>query len=327
MADKMISLAVLETPAGLPRWPNALALGASLYVPATRPDLREVLAGQKLGGLRSLIVCTEDSVAESDLAFALENLRQALDGLGPAPTWRFLRVRNPAQLRLLGELEGHRLLDGVVLPKVCPESLPAWTQALEHHPGLPIMPVLENEVVFQPARLAQLADNLERLAHPLIAVRIGGNDILQRLGLRRPRRLTAYDTPLREAIVNVLAVMRPRNVAVAAPVFEHFGDTETLCREVELDVAHGLITKSAIHPDQVALIEAAYRPDADELAEARAIDAPGAPAVFGANGSMAEKATHSRWAGSVIARAAIYGTRPSGAEPIPAPWPRAVGTL
>jgi citrate lyase beta subunit len=312
MAESRTSLAAFETAcsARLPRWPNALALGASLYVPATRPDLREVLAGDKLGRLRSLIVCTEDSVAEGDLTFALENVRQALRGLEPSSTWRFLRVRSPQQLRMLGEIDGYELFDGLVLPKVCLETLPAYAQALELYPGLPVMPVVENEVVYQPTRLARLVDGLERLTSPMIAVRIGGNDILQRLGLRRPRRLTAYDTPLREAIVNVLAILRPRGIAVTAPVFEHFGDLETLRREVELDVAYGLTTKSAIHPDQVPVIEAAYRPSAGELLEAQGIDATASPAVFGKAGSMCEKATHLRWATQVIARAGIYGVRP-----------------
>jgi citrate lyase beta subunit len=38
------------------------ALGASLYMPATRPDLLAVVRGEKLPHLRSLVICLEDAV-------------------------------------------------------------------------------------------------------------------------------------------------------------------------------------------------------------------------------------------------------------------------
>ena len=41
---------------------SPLALGASLYVPATRPDLAAVAGGTKYPALRSVVVCTEDGV-------------------------------------------------------------------------------------------------------------------------------------------------------------------------------------------------------------------------------------------------------------------------
>lgn len=303
------------SPSVLRRLPDAVSLGASLYLPATRHDLRDLLRGTRLPGLRSLIVCTEDSVAEANVGFAAENIRQAILGLGPSSTYRFLRIRGPQQLRTFAEFAGFDLFDGIVLPKVDPDSLAAYARALERMPALPIMPIFESEIVFNMAKLARLADDLQRLPNSVIAIRIGGNDILQRLGLRRPRRMTAYETPLREAIVNVLAELRPRGFAVAAPVFEHFADLETLQREAEMDVAHGLTTKSAIHPCQVPVVEAAYRVRADELLEARKIVAPGASAVFGNVGSMCETATHQQWAAELIERAAVYGVRPDEPHP------------
>lgn len=74
-------------------------------------------------------------------------------------------------------------------------------------------------------------------------------------------------------------------------MFEHFTAMDVLLREVEQDIEHGLLNKTAIHPDQVAMIHSAYRPSAQELAEARALLSVEAPAVFGQNGSMCEPAT------------------------------------
>ena len=62
---------------------NLPALGASLYVPATHPDLAAIAAGNKLADVRSIIFCTEDAVNETDLGAALVNLAKSLDYLQP----------------------------------------------------------------------------------------------------------------------------------------------------------------------------------------------------------------------------------------------------
>ena len=49
-------------------------LGATLYMPATRSDLVEVVLDGKIPGLRSLVVCLEDAVSEHDVPLALQNL-------------------------------------------------------------------------------------------------------------------------------------------------------------------------------------------------------------------------------------------------------------
>lgn len=299
----------------------AAALGATLYVPADRSGLAEILDGRRFPGLRSAIVCLEDSVAEADLGRALDNLRQALarlaPGTAPGRMRRFLRPRSPENLSLVRTFGGFGLLDGLALPKVTLASLAHYARALEPLPEMPLLPILESEEVFSVAKLERIADRLERLPNPLLAVRVGGNDILNRLGMRRPRGTTAYETPLRDAIVHILAVFRPRGHAVAAPVYEHFADSATLRRETLQDVDHGLLTKSAIHPSQVPVIEKTYSPSPDELAEARQIVAAAAPAVFQLHGSMCEPATHRRWAAEVIARAAVFGLRPPAAAPVP----------
>ncbi|HEY0326079.1 MAG TPA: HpcH/HpaI aldolase/citrate lyase family protein, partial [Allosphingosinicella sp.] len=96
---------------------------------------------------------------------------------------------------------------------------------------------------------------------------------------------------------------------LSAPVFEHFDSPDVLRDEVEQDIEHGLLTKTAIHPAQIETIQSVYRVRATELAEAREILA-GDRGVFALTGSMCEPATHRRWAESVVKRAAIYGVRP-----------------
>jgi len=55
---------------------SALSLGATLYMPATRPDLWQVVNGEKYPELRSVVLCLEDAVVEHDVEFAKENLKK-----------------------------------------------------------------------------------------------------------------------------------------------------------------------------------------------------------------------------------------------------------
>jgi len=98
---------------------DATELGASLYLPATRPDLLEVVRGEKLSDVRSVIFCTEDAVNLADVEFAIDNLRAPVRALTCAShQMRFIRVRNPQVMRQVLDLPGIERLDGFVLPKV-----------------------------------------------------------------------------------------------------------------------------------------------------------------------------------------------------------------
>jgi citrate lyase beta subunit len=69
----------------------------------------------------------------------------------------------------------------------------------------------------------------------------------------------------------LVTAFAPFGFSLSAPVFEHFGNTDLSARGVEHDIEHGLLTKTAIHPAQIEIIQNAYRVGAHELAEARAI--------------------------------------------------------
>src|SRR3546814_20372796 len=106
----------------------------------------------------------------------------------------------------------------------------------------------------------------------------------------------------------------PSGFSVAAPVFEHFAAPEILRAEVEQDIEHGLLTKTAIHPDQISVIHSDYRPEINAMNEARAILSQEAPAVFGRNGSMCAPATHAPWAGIIIRLTHATGVQESAQQ-------------
>jgi len=284
-----------------------LQLGASLYTPATRHDLRALLAGQKYAGMRSVVACTEDAIHAGAVDRALCNLGDALRGLGAFGPLRFVRPRNPQVLADILALGVDQALDGVCLPKFDNDNIGDYLDVLSQAPRLTLMPIIETEVAFSVDGLLRLRSRLNTVRERVICLRIGGNDLLQLMGMRRPRNMTAYDTPLRQVIDNMILAFRPAEYDLAAPVYEHIDGAEILVREVALDVAHGLLAKTAIHPTQIALIEDAYAVPSQDAAMAQAVMAPDAAAVFRFEGAMAEPATHARWASRTLERARVYG--------------------
>ena len=299
---------------------DALALGASLYVPATHPDLVAVGRGQKFS-LRSLIYCTEDAVGYAELPYALHNLARALNTLsldGDAAPMRFVRVRNAEVMRHVLAMNTASL-HGLVLPKVTVESLAHYLGLLPPQSHLSLMLTLETQEVFSEASMTQLRETLlsPHIRRRILSLRIGGNDLLNLLSLRRERGVLLYDTPLSHVVDRLVTLFKPLGFNLSAPVYDAVNDPATLTKEVKLDLQHGLFGKTAIHPEQIPVIEACYKVSPQEWETAQAILEADAPAVFLRNGRLCEPSTHRKWAEQVTQRAAHYGLRatPLGAEP------------
>ena len=288
---------------------DATELGASLYLPATRLDLIEVVRGERLSEVRSVIFCTEDSVRLKDLPFAIENLRAPIRALTSAShQMRFIRVRNPEVMRKVLALPGIEKLDGFVLPKVTRSALSEYLKLLRGTGHL-IMPTLETKEVFDEREMIALRRAMDKdgVRERVLSLRIGGNDLLSIIGMRRPRGRTLYETSIGQVIARLVTTFKPSGFNLSAPVFEYLNDIETLQREVEEDLAHGLIGKTAIHPDQVPLIHACYRVHASDLEMASHILRDDAPAVFRMYDSMCEPATHRNWARNLCKSASCFG--------------------
>lgn len=290
---------------------KAVELGATLYIPVQHPRLAEVLAGAN-PDLRSVVICLEDSLHETEVGAAQEVFCAILRMLAVAPPKliAYARPRGTEMLEWMLAQPGIERLAGFVLPKITTTNLADWLARLDS-PQHGIMPTIESTEAFDRAAMVQMARALAPLAERVHAVRIGGNDILNTLGVRRSRERTAYDTPLGLAIATMASVFLPEGLALSAPVFEHYALTDVLREEVARDIEHGLLTKTAIHPSQVPIIHDVLRPGPAEVEEARAILAAEAQAVFGHGGSMLEPTTHARWAQGVLDRARVHARRPA----------------
>jgi len=290
---------------------SAMQLGASLYVPATRPDLAAIASGVKFPELRSVIFCTEDAVHERDLNQALNHLVALLPELNSSAMARFIRPRNPTILWRLLQMNGIEGIDGFVLPKFGPHTLGDWLRVWDDSKGHYLMPILETAEAFDHRKMEVMRDRLEDygLQDRILCLRIGGNDLLNLLGIRRSRGATVYDTPLRGTIADLVRTFHPAGYHLSAPVFDYLDTPEALAREVEADLQHGLVGKTAIHPAQIPVIEALYQVARDDYETATAVLAPDTAAVFRLRDSFCEPATHWRWARSVLERAQVFGVR------------------
>lgn len=216
------------------------ALGATLYSPATRPRLADDIIKQAGRGVVSMVLCLEDSIDDSEVTEAEENLvRQFTDlaARGAEVPLLFIRVREPEQMTdLVNRLGGSaRLLSGFVLPKFTEERGVPFMEALTKaetatRRRLFAMPVLESpELLHLESRgetLQGIARTVDRYRDRVLALRLGVTDFCSAYGLRRAPDMTAYDVQLVAAViadvVNVLGRADGTGFTITGPVWEYF---------------------------------------------------------------------------------------------------------
>lgn len=288
---------------------SAIQLGGTLYMPALKKDAIDYISGRKHAHLKSMVLCLEDAIREDQIEAATYQLEMTLRSMSlhtSSQVLTFVRPRTPEMLAGLMRMHGIDRVTGFVLPKITASSLDRWTDCVvgSHHL---IMPTIETEEAFDPIEMKRLRDKLLTIRDRVLAIRIGGNDLLSCLGARRSRKRTLYDGPLGPVISSLVGTFVPYGFAMSSPVLEVFGDLDLLREELERDIEHGLVAKTAIHPSQLEVINDAYRVSPEDLKDALGILDKESAAVFGSNGAMCEPQTHRVWAARIVERAEEYG--------------------
>ena len=227
----------------------SVALGATLYMPASRPALAADVTKQATAGVTSVVVCLEDAIADDELAEAEANLVTAFTELheqaGSELPLLFVRVRAPAQIpELVARLgPAAAVLDGFVLPKFTAALGADYLRAVDAAdavrapgPALRVMPVIESGAVLyaetRVEELTHLRDLLHRERHRILAVRLGATDLCALYGLRRSPEMSIYDvkvvSDLIADVVNVLGRADGTGFTVTGPVWEYFGGPERI---------------------------------------------------------------------------------------------------
>ncbi|MFQ4148069.1 HpcH/HpaI aldolase/citrate lyase family protein [Arthrobacter sp. LAPM80] len=211
---------------------------------------------------------------------------------------------------------------------------------------LRILPILESPAVIHVETRAAALTNIHALLatnrEDVLSVRIGATDMSSAFGLRRSRDLTIYDvTVVANVIGDIVNVLgRPEGgFVISGPVWEHYSNTErvlrpqlrvtpfarpqeqelrqrimtagldTLIREIQLDLANGLLGKTVIHPTHVALVHALSVVSHEEYLDALAIagNEKGGAAASPYGNKMNEMKPHQAWAKRTLLRADAFG--------------------
>ncbi|WP_051918762.1 HpcH/HpaI aldolase/citrate lyase family protein [Prescottella defluvii] len=225
----------------------AVALGATLYVPATRDDLAATILRRRDEGVISMVLDLEDAVADDEVEAGMANVVATLDELAgtvAANMLLFVRVRTPGGIRAIADAltTGVVALTGFVVPKFTSASgafldeIAGASDRLGKH--LYVMPVLESpELVHRQSRdieLHAVSELLGRHRDRVLAVRIGATDMCSTFGIRRDRDLTIYDVrvvvDVIADVVNYLGRADGSGFVITGPVWEYFADHERMFR-------------------------------------------------------------------------------------------------
>lgn len=174
---------------------DPVTLGGTLYIPAIHKNLMAVCTRNRYPDLRSVIVCTEDSILESDLPQAMEAIGALLAALPEEqPLKIFLRPRSLALLEEMLTLPHIERVDGFVLPKFDTGNMGTYLARLEPlAESFYILPVIESADMFKHEKLAAIRDTLIASPCEVLTLRIGGEDMLKYFGLKRRCEDSLYD--------------------------------------------------------------------------------------------------------------------------------------
>lgn len=277
-----------------------MKLRSLLFVPADRPDR---FAKAAASGADALILDLEDSVTPERKAQGREAVADWLAQPRALPA--FVRV-NPldsglTQSDLEAVLAGRP--DGLVLPKAeGAESVRALV-AMTGGTAPPILPIATET----PAAIFQLGSYGAVAAH-LAGLTWGAEDLPAAIGAATSREEDGRYTPPYEMVRGLtLFGAHAAGVEAIETVFPRIDDTQALAAYVARARRDGFTGMMAIHPAQVAVINAGFTPSAADIAHARAVvdafaAAPGAGALR-LDGKMIDR-PHLVQAQRLLARAA-----------------------
>ena len=224
-----------------------------LFVPGSRPELfAKALASEA----DALSLDLEDAVDESRKVEARVAVGNFLQALPQAKTKvMIVRVNAIATGHFEADVAAIRCpgLDMINVPMI--ESAEDLRRAAAVTQGIPILATIET------AKGLRLAAEIAT-AHPSVAgLQLGFGDLLEPLGIER------YNAAI---VLHFQLLMRlaagEAGVFAYDSAYADVDDLEGLKREAEGARKLGYLGKSAIHPRQVPVINATFRPSAEEIA-------------------------------------------------------------
>jgi len=248
---------------------SAFLMRSKLFVPASRPEL---FAKALAGDADAISFDLEDAVQESRKAEARRVLRDFLRQSSPRPGGKIVivRVNGPTTPHFEADLAAVAgpVVDMINLPK--PESaddVRAAADALarcEHANGVErpigLLPNIESP------RGLRLAAEIAR-AHPrVVGLQLGLGDLFEPFGIDRADAQAVHAMQLAVRLAAAEA-----SIWACDTVYGTVSDPDGYTREANAARRLGFVGKSCIHPTQVPLANAVFRPTDGEIAAARRV--------------------------------------------------------
>lgn len=313
----------------------AYSVGALLYCPGNRTSVADSVIQQQFGTQYSLALCLEDTINDNFVEEAEQTLVQSMNSIHKALQKTefflpkiFVRVRCPEQIsgiyKKLGEAK--EILTGFIIPKFSPENADAYISQIIHvnsRSEKPVyaMPIFENPVMIDLRSrydvLYFLKSKTDAIKEYILNIRVGGNDLCHCFGFRRRADQTIHDiTPIANLFADIVTVFGTDYV-VSGPVWEYYSGPKWekgLRKEIDRDLLCGFLGKTAIHPNQIPVINECYKVSYEDYQDALSItswDETNASMVAGSDNKqrMNEVKTHFNWAKKILIRAKTYGVK------------------
>ncbi len=312
-------------------------VGALLYSPAINTNIPYNIKNEIWGKKYSLCLCLEDSINDDAVEIGEENIVNIFSVLNKELEENtffmpkiFIRVRNPFQISKLFHMlkNNSHILTGFVAPKFSIDNADEYIKQIENinknsDKKIYIMPIIENGFILYIEKRAytlyKLKQKLDNIHDLVLNIRIGGNDICHNLGLRRNKYQTIYDISSINNILGDIYTVFGREYVISSVVWDYFSGSNDqwkkgLEKELEIDILNGFIGKTAIHPNQIPIINEALKVSKTDYNDAKSIlnwDMSENKLVSKSTEKerMNEIKTHSNWAKKIIILGDYYGIK------------------
>ncbi|MBR4083518.1 MAG: HpcH/HpaI aldolase/citrate lyase family protein [Lachnospiraceae bacterium] len=310
-------------------------VGALLYCPANNESIAKSIIQERFGNKYSLALCLEDTIkddcvqeAECKLITALQCIHEASLSQNFYIPKIFIRVRNPEQIPLLfDQLEAaSTLITGFIIPKFALDNADAYIGAIEKLNNISnnpvyMMPIFESPTIIHLQHRAHilyaLKEKLDTIAPYVLNIRVGGNDLCHTFGFRRQKDESIHSIKPIDNIFSDIITVFGMDYVVSGPVWEYYsgdGWDTGLANELKEDQLCGFLGKTAIHPNQIAIINEAYKVSRNDYEDAKAIlnwSEESNKLVSGSSSRerMNEYKTHHNWARKILFMAEYYGIK------------------
>ena len=310
-------------------------VGPLMYTPAYNETIAQNLINGKFGSDFSLSFCLEDTVndrfvkeAENQLVKSVTEIYDARQKKEFALPKLFIRVREPNQIIELTKSLGNsiELIAGFIVPKFSLEVFEWYRNALLTaseigKKKLYIMPIYESKFLIDPRKrienLFNLKEVLTEIEELVLNIRVGGNDLSNYFGFRRHVDESIHKIKTIADVFSDIISVYGMDYVVSGPVWEYYAGEnweKGLRNEIKDDILCGFIGKTVIHPNQIAVVNDAYKVSKSDYDDAKSIlewDDGSIKSVSG-NGTrsrMNEVKTHGNWAQKIMYLAEQFGVK------------------